>query len=48
MGEMGIERGYDTNLTIRKLCKIAICKDETGQISKKPGIAISRTAIAQR
>src|SRR5260370_39888002 len=33
MGEMGIERGRYTNLSIRKLCKIAVCKNGSDEVA---------------
>jgi hypothetical protein len=38
MGEMGIERRRYTNLSIRKLGKIAVCENGSGEIGREPAI----------
>jgi hypothetical protein len=38
MGKMGIERGRYTNLSIRKLCKIAVCENGSGEVAREPAI----------
>jgi hypothetical protein len=40
MGEMGNERGRYTNLSIRKLCKIAVCENGSGEVAREPAIDI--------